>query len=76
MQRKTNMFLFPYEQIKVCNEIVIKYNLITPLIGNCSISVTLEFTRNNCSFIFENNMSQNLIENNHLHNFKCLVIPY
>ena len=46
------------------------------MIDNFSISVTLHFTRNNCSFIRKNVVSQNLIDNNHFHNFKCLVISY
>ena len=53
----------------------LKYNLITPFIDNCSISVILEFTIDNCSFIYKNVMSRNWINSNYLHNFKCLVIP-
>ena len=54
----------------------LKYNLITPSIDNCSVSVILEFARDNCSFICKNAMSKNWIDDNHLLNFKCLVIPY
>ena len=61
---------------KYATKLRLKYTLITPLIDNCSIIVTLEFTRDNCSFIYENVMSQNWIDNNHLHSFICLVIPY
>ena len=49
---------------------------MTPLNDNCSIPVTLEFARNNCSFIYKIFMPHNLIDNNHLHNLKCLVTPY
>ena len=52
------------------------WDLITPFTDNCSIWVTLKFTKDYCSFIYKNVLSQNLIDNNYLHNFKCLVISY
>ena len=33
---------------KYATKLQLKYNLITPLIDNCSVSVTLEFTSDNC----------------------------
>ena len=68
--------LISMNRSKYATKLQLKYNLSIPLTDNCSISVTLEFTRDNCSFIYKSVMSQNWIDNNHLHNFKCLVIPY
>ena len=63
--------LLSMNRSKYATKLQLKYNLITSLIDNCSISVTLEFTTDNYSFIYKNAMSQNWIDNNHLNNFKC-----
>ena len=68
--------LLSINRSKYAAKMKLKYNSITPLIDHFSDSVTLEFTRDNFSFIYRHVMSQNWIDNSHLHNFKCLVIPY
>ena len=49
--------LLSMNRSKYGTKLQLKYNLITPLLDNCSISVILEFTRDNCSFINKNVMS-------------------
>ena len=68
--------LLSMSRSKYATKMQLKYNSITPLTDNCSISVTLEFTRDKCSFIYKYVLSQNWVDNNHLHNFKYLLIPY
>ena len=74
-ERHKHIFL-SMNRSKNATKLQLKCNLITPLIDNCSISVTLEITRDNCYFIYKYVMSQNWIDNNHLHNFTCVVIPF